>query len=195
MGRYPPSPPVERACLSCGTSFFTYQSEIRKQGGKYCSVTCYRVTLKGNRRARKWDWESGYGRCSNCERVLPISEFRRDSSRSTGVAAYCVSCHRLNACGNLIKRRMEVLIRYGGNPPKCECCHENIPEFLTIDHIDGGGRRHRRELGTSTIYSWLRRRGFPLGFRVLCMNCNWAMRRGPSGQQRCPGHETTQAFK
>jgi hypothetical protein len=67
--------------------------------------------------------------------------------------------------------RAEVFVGYGG--PVCACCGEDTPEFLEIDHIDGGGTKHRKEIG-GRLYAWLRRNGFPPGFQVLCANCNVA---------------------
>jgi hypothetical protein len=69
--------------------------------------------------------------------------------------------------------RVEVLAAYGG---KCACCGESAFEFMTIDHIHGGGNKHRKSLGGGglSVYTWLKRSGFPAGFRVLCMNCNFA---------------------
>lgn len=70
--------------------------------------------------------------------------------------------------------RMRVFDVYGG--AKCACCGEDHYEFLTIDHIDGNGAEHRRQLGTKRdIYTWLKKNSFPPGFRVLCMNCNFAL--------------------
>ena len=66
--------------------------------------------------------------------------------------------------------RMSVLSHYGGI---CACCGEDELEFLGIDHIKGGGNQHRKGLNVS-IYYWLRKNGFPQGFRVLCHNCNLA---------------------
>lgn len=54
----------------------------------------------------------------------------------------------------------------------CDCCGEDIYEFLTIDHINGGGNKHRKEIGQSVIYKWLIDNNFPEGFRTLCYNCN-----------------------
>jgi hypothetical protein len=70
--------------------------------------------------------------------------------------------------------RLECLVHYGGDPPKCACCGETLIEFLTIDHINGGGVKHRKEAGiTGTFfYIWLKKQGYPEGFRVLCYNCN-----------------------
>lgn len=57
---------------------------------------------------------------------------------------------------------------------KCACCGETRPEFLSIDHIEGGGRQHRLELKEQNkkFYHWLQQEGYPKGYRVLCMNCN-----------------------
>lgn len=86
-----------------------------------------------------------------------------------------------------VKRKEQILSAYGG---KCACCGETHPEFLTIDHIDGLGGEHRRQIGTN-MYTWLKHRGFPkTNFRLLCMNCNFARRYGKT----CP-HETQYAEK
>lgn len=70
------------------------------------------------------------------------------------------------------KLKKEVIAAYGG---VCACCEEDILNFLTIDHIDGGGNAHRRELknnGGGSFYSYLRKNGWPEGYQVLCFNCN-----------------------
>lgn len=75
----------------------------------------------------------------------------------------------------------------------CVCCGETAREFLSIDHINGDGAAHRRELakgrkggsGSINLYVFLKKSGFPKdNFRILCMNCNWS--RGKYGY--CP-HE------
>ncbi len=71
--------------------------------------------------------------------------------------------------------RLEVLHAYGG---VCACCGESEVAFLCIDHVHGGGNKHRRELKESgrsgSLYYWLRSTGYPEGFQVLCHNCNFA---------------------
>lgn len=83
--------------------------------------------------------------------------------------------------------KLQVIREYGGC---CECCGEDHLEFLTIDHISGDGKTHRRQLGGYggiAVYRWLRKKGFPKdNFRLLCLNCNWA--RGNRGY--CP-HEAS----
>ena len=67
----------------------------------------------------------------------------------------------------------KVIEHYGG---KCACCGDTTTEFLSIDHINGGGRKHKEEVGGSTrLYRWLIANSYPDGFRVLCMNCNWSL--------------------
>lgn len=72
--------------------------------------------------------------------------------------------------------RLSILIHYGGDPPKCDCCGDSNVEFLTVDHIDGGGNEHRRIIGGSgRLYQWIKNNGFPEGYRILCCNCNHSM--------------------
>jgi hypothetical protein len=85
-----------------------------------------------------------------------------------------------------IAMRDRILEHYGGEIPHCECCGEKHKEFLTIDHIDGGGAEQRKDgLRGQSFYLWLIRNNFPSRFRILCMNCNFAL--GMKGY--CP-HES-----
>lgn len=78
--------------------------------------------------------------------------------------------------------RRDVIKHYGG---ECECCGEKEMAFLAIDHIGGGGYEHRKIIGSgSRFYMWLKKKGYPDGFRVLCHNCNQASSWG----RKCP-HE------
>lgn len=78
----------------------------------------------------------------------------------------------------------EIVLKYYGG--RCECCSESKIPFLSIDHRNGGGGKHRKELGFSGIrfYFWLRKNNYPESFRVLCHNCNQAM----AWNRKCP-HE------
>lgn len=77
--------------------------------------------------------------------------------------------------------KLEVMNAYGG--AVCACCGDIHLEFLSINHINGDGSQHRREMGWKNrlgngggnIYGWLKARQFPPGFNVLCMNCNFAL--------------------
>ena len=67
-----------------------------------------------------------------------------------------------------IRHKQDVLNHYGTS---CALCGQSRFVFLTIDHIGGGGRAHRRKIGNN-IYRWLIRENYPDGFRTLCWNCN-----------------------
>jgi hypothetical protein len=76
--------------------------------------------------------------------------------------------------------RLGVLKHYSPNLVCQECGFSDV-RALTIDHVDGGGDAHRRELAKSlrrmpgpwALYRWLRDNGYPTGYRVLCMNCQF----------------------
>ena len=79
--------------------------------------------------------------------------------------------------------RAEAISAYGG---RCACpgCHVHHAELMTIDHINGDGGEHRRQLGRSTreFYKWLKRQGYPPEFQALCGSCNLAK----SNRPHCP---------
>lgn len=71
---------------------------------------------------------------------------------------------------------MLALQHYSGSKiPFCKCCGETVLNFLTFDHIGGGGGEHKRTEKFWSIGLWLRLNGYPEGFRVLCMNCNFSI--------------------
>lgn len=83
-----------------------------------------------------------------------------------------------------LQLKLQALAIYGG---VCICCSEWRHEFLSIDHIKGGGTKHRKEVGAgSAFYWWLRKNKYPKGFRTMCHNCNMAV--GFYG--RCPHADT-----
>ncbi len=70
--------------------------------------------------------------------------------------------------------RVEAINHYGG---KCFCCGEQRLEFLALDPINGGGNQHRKEIRKTcgSLHYWLKKNGWPEGFRVACHNCNSAL--------------------
>lgn len=80
----------------------------------------------------------------------------------------CAETHKKNRQ----LERIEVLAYYSKGTPICECCGESHMEFLGIDHINGGGSKHRKESNCTNIYRLLKKNNFPEGYRVLCHNCN-----------------------
>lgn len=91
--------------------------------------------------------------------------------------------------------RHEVIMAYGGYV--CTCCGETEPMFLSIDHVNNDGAKHRRAIGEfksngkgagSRTLKWLKDNGYPRGFQVLCMNCNCGKQRNKGF---CPHHVST----
>lgn len=80
-----------------------------------------------------------------------------------------------------------VLAHYGGC---CACCGEVERWFMTIDHIDGNGWEHRRQIGKTDMWKWLHSNKYPPGFQILCFNCNAGRYRNGG---RCPHEEARTA--
>mgnify|MGYP001591177394 CR=1 FL=1 len=78
--------------------------------------------------------------------------------------------------------RDECFEHYGS---KCVCCGEREKAFLTFDHINNDGQRHRASISV-TLPEALKREGFPDTIQILCWNCNQGKR---SNGGVCP-HQT-----
>lgn len=74
------------------------------------------------------------------------------------------------------QNKLLAIEKYSNGENKCACCGENEIKFLSIDHIKGGGNKHRKTTGGTgqMTYRWLKRNNYPDGFQVLCFNCNIA---------------------
>ena len=134
--------------------------------------------------------------CRICHRELPIEEFsashrifKRPRNAGQRKCRECVmrrnkeNYSRYRALhleqGKRYRQalRDEVFAAYGGY--KCACCGETRKLFLSIDHVNGDGNKHRRAIGIkagTAFYAWLRNNLFPVGFQVLCYNCNLGKR-------------------
>ena len=120
------------------------------------------------------------GKCLDCDNAPYPGARRCDTHRSIGNK-------KLIEWRTRIKQR--VFAAYGG--AKCACCGEVQCEFLSIDHINAGGAKHRRETSGYgfNLYRWLVKEDFPEGFRILCYNCNLSL--GHLGY--CPHQEIKRA--
>lgn len=131
---------------------------------------CRACLDKGQRRAEA---RQGRGLCSHCRnRAVP---------GKTGCES-CLARHRSSTARLNAKYKKAVFDHYGWS---CRCCGCDTPEFLGIDHVHGGGTKHRKSLGGksgTTFYRWLIKQGLPDGYQTLCHNCNMA--KGFYG--RCP---------
>ena len=84
------------------------------------------------------------------------------------------------------KLRLLIFNYYSNNKLECACCGEKEYGFLSLDHINGGGNTHRKEIGFGTqLYCWIIKNNYPPIFQILCYNCN--LSKGFLGE--CP-HKT-----
>ena len=78
-------------------------------------------------------------------------------------------------------RRLKLLVfsHYCKGVIKCGCCGESEIDFLTLDHTDNDGAKHRGSLGCGSgfrFYGYLKNNNYPQKPRltILCFNCNMA---------------------
>ena len=116
--------------------------------------------------------------CPHCKRALPdTTEFFVSCGKGKR-RVYCKQCHCEREREKTRAARHVVLSHYSNGTFKCACCGEFAYEFLALDHTNGDGCKHRREIGTGSgvsYYKWFINNNFPAGFRVLCHNCNLAI--------------------
>lgn len=129
--------------------------------------------------------------CEYCARDESIREIERQDERKQN--RLCIGCGKLEPRSGLLfcepcsekglisqKKRnhiykTETMSHYSheySDVPMCSwpnCKNTNL-YHLTIDHINGGGNKHRKEIGTTNMYAYLRKFGYPPGYQVLCMN-------------------------
>lgn len=98
--------------------------------------------------------------------------------------------YRANQNRYYAKIRLKALSHYSNGTPKCACCGETEIQFLSFDHINGGGNAQLKEIGSRSIIRWLIKNGYPPGFQILCHNCNFS--KGHYGQ--CP-HNLTKGLQ
>jgi hypothetical protein len=172
-GRQPAAPDRVR-CQPCHEKYLAWQQANRKSKRNDTVCACGKPP------------RAGATTCEGCYLYhRNYNRKRANRTRSDGLCVRCgdrpelgkKSCAKCLEAGrrNYRKLRDEVFAAYGGYA--CACCGESTPEFLQIDHIDGSGGLRRRMAGSNYLYKWLRARGYPEGFQVLCANCNIAKSR------------------
>jgi hypothetical protein len=139
---------------------------------------------------------SVFKQCSKCKQSLPVSQFSYSAKTATGFSPSCKACRKALHVAEVTtqvfqqkrdarreykknydkEQRLIVLKHYSNNTLSCACCGESHYEFLCIDHINGGGNKHRKTLSKqgNNLGRWLLKNNFPEGFQVLCHNCNMA---------------------
>jgi hypothetical protein len=161
------------------------ENEIRNQKNRKLNEP---KLIERKKEREQWLFpEPNKKRCTKCEEVKLLDKFYLNHPYG-GLRSQCIDCHQVSEKKyrkehsqsikiyrrNLrAKRKLQVLVHYGGKVPSCACCGELNFEFLAIDHIQGGGSKERKKVGTGfSFFQFLINNNFPQGYRVLCHNCN-----------------------
>lgn len=153
-------------CLACRTKEKELRAANRALGLCHCGQPRGAVLKECDscveqRRAKLKAWKDA-GLCSHCGRVSVENKGRCDTCRGK----------RRTYTRSL---RNRVLDHYGG---ECECCGVKDREFLHLDHINGDGAHHRRNVSQAMLPQWLISKNFPKDFQILCASCNLSKRTG-----------------
>ena len=111
--------------------------------------------------------------CASCQEEKPLSSFHRAKATADRLRVYCKDCQNQKARERTQKLKITCLRFYSKGTMVCSCCGESHVDFLTLEHLNGGGRKHREEVGKGfKFYGWLVKNNFPDGIGVLCYNWN-----------------------
>ncbi len=133
--------------------------------------------------------KEGCALCQKCIDQLSTTSIKHYHRRKeAGLCYYCnnppepgkTTCphHTAVAKDARFQLKVDALNAYGGAqcswPDGCDC-HD--PDVLQLDHIDGKGNEHRREIGVTggiQFFQWLKSNGYPQepALRVLCPTHN-----------------------
>lgn len=122
-----------------------------------------------------------YKRCAECDKVYPadLDHFSKNKRGLYGLFHYCKGCYSKYRHEYVKEVRYRALLHFSDGSPACASCGISELEFLCIDHISGGGRAHRKEMGNgyqiSSVNGFLKIMKDPdkSKYQVLCWNCNY----------------------
>lgn len=147
-------------------------------------ILCRKCSQKAERSAGRQDnicrsCAAAYGREYRAKNLEALREKSRQRHQENRQDPTWVEAQRKRGRAYWKQLRHEAIMAYGGY--ECVCCGETTPEFLSLDHANNDGAAHRRSLGyrrngdgaSSSTLRWLKANGYPAGFQVLCMNCNF----------------------
>lgn len=163
MSRYPPT--KTRLCGNCATQ---YKPGTSSQ--KYC-LTCQPTVRRLQSRQRAARFRLKHPEEAKKAAIESLERYRED---------YLARKH-VYSTRYWNRIRLRVLGHYSNFTYACACCGEKELDFLAVDHVNGGGGKHRRALfgehrtaEAGSFYHWLINNGFPSGYQILCHNCNWS---------------------
>ena len=160
-----------------GHEYNTENIFIGPDGNRRCRI-CRNERARNFRKENQSDYNKykRNWRKKNYDKQI-LSERKSDKKRYTQKLEYARSWYP----DYLKQLRIEVLGHYGvKGKPVCVCCNETIWQFLTLDHVNGGGTKIRKENPRQKawmLYQYLRtifrKTGKWMdGYQTLCINCN-----------------------
>lgn len=106
--------------------------------------------------------------CTNCETMLDEACFWKYKG---GLKSMCETCAKKALSHQRMRNKLHAIRQYSDGSMTCSCCNESKIEFLAVDHVNGGGNKHRHSM-KENFHLWLKKNKYPNGYRVLCHNCN-----------------------
>ena len=104
-----------------------------------------------------------------------VRQWRKTPEYKINLDTYLQKKRIRSKCGRE-KVKKVVFMHYSNNKMECARCGYNNIDALCLDHINDNGHYERTVLNAgrgSNFYQWLKNRGFPSGYQVLCHNCNY----------------------
>lgn len=162
-------------CLETGRQYAKKQQQERKANG--LCMSCGKQSPM-----------EGKTICQDCSvKMTKVSADRYHARREAGKCNYCdndpvpgsTMCqyHLDKTQEQRERNRLDVIAYYTDGANMCQNCGFDDITFLEIDHKDGGGKNHVKEIGVgsgSGLVGWIKANNYPEGFRILCRTCNAA---------------------
>ena len=170
-------------CQTCGEQFVTKPSRLSKGQDKYCSRKCIpipEIVIGDNATTRP---------CKKCGKEFAVASEnglkdrrrrfcsdacrpRRDTTARLRWEQEWRSADpsRIARYARTHRQRLKaaVLVLLGDC---CKRCGFKDSRALQIDHVNGGGSRHHKKVGSGGVLKAVLDN--PKNFQILCANCNW----------------------
>ena len=154
-------------CKNCGIDRISILAIDHIYGRKAMGHSRNQSTIGLYRELHK-KYPTGYQvLCFNCNMMKEIRGHKNHSKNPVAIRS------------RYYKKRTkkQVMEHYSNGKLKCGHCGFAEIDGLSIDHIEGRKKwGHGKELGSNRLYDWLKKNKFPIGFQVLCHNCNFEKR-------------------
>lgn len=138
-------------------------------------IRCGKLPIPNKSHCKKCNEHFKKWRKLSREKLIQENKCEECKSPLDRIGRVCNKCREINKKSCTMTRtslKDMAFNAYGGY--RCICCHETYPDFLTLDHINNDGNKHRREIGIGgghQWYRWLRDNNYPPILQVLCANC------------------------